>query len=313
MRSGRSCFLHWPSGRPGTARRLRRSGCAGLSSGGSRPLSPSGCPTEQHSSHPHAQSCCAASRGGTADCGTLSGPQSPERSGSHLFRLTTTWSYDMREQALFWRRYWLPGLPPAEGGMGRTLVWLGQQTERLAAHPGGTTLWLIFWLLAAYGIAVSIRSRPILALAWLGAPVTACLLAIGRLFPLTDRLALWIVPALYVAIGLAADDSVARARQWLPGRKVPAALASLVVVMIGFLCVDMAQRTQGQPVREGDRQSRVERSRRLTLSDGPARARRCLDNDAPWAPGGLVVRADKHRGHECARAVGGGRRSNLRS
>ena len=141
--------------------------------------------------------------------------------------------------------YWSSGMPPAGAGIGGILTWLGHQAAPLASHPGGTTLGLIFWLAIAYGLVVGFRERPTLTVIWLLVPVSACLFATVRLVPLTDRLALWIVPALYGPIAFAADDSFHRGREWLNGRKMSAlALAGIVGISLWLLLTDMAQRTQ---------------------------------------------------------------------
>ena len=104
---------------------------------------------------------------------------------------------------------------------------------------------MIFWLAIAYGLAVGFRERPTLTATWLLVPVSACLFAILRLVPLTDRLAVWILPALYGAIAFAADDSFHRAREWMNGRKLSAlALGSAVGISLWLLLTDMAQRTR---------------------------------------------------------------------
>ncbi len=104
----------------------------------------------------------------------------------------------------FLRTYWAAGFAPKSAGAAEALRWLLDQAEPLASHPGSTALWIAFWLSAAYGIAVLIAKRLTMGLIVLSVPLTASVLALFHVIPFTDRLALWITPALYLAIAAAA-------------------------------------------------------------------------------------------------------------
>jgi hypothetical protein len=104
------------------------------------------------------------------------------------------------------RNYWAPGFPPTDAGVTGALRWLINQAEPLASHPGGTELWIPFWLTVAYGVAAMLARKPVVGLMILLMPVSGFLLAIFRVMPFTDRLALWTTPALYAAIAIAAGD-----------------------------------------------------------------------------------------------------------
>jgi hypothetical protein len=106
----------------------------------------------------------------------------------------------------FLRKYWVAGFPPGAAGMSDALRWLIQQAQPIASHPGGTTLWWLFWVSAAYGIAVLLAKRPAMGVLLLSVPISASLLAVLRVIPLSDRLALWIIPALYAGVAVAAGD-----------------------------------------------------------------------------------------------------------
>ena len=108
------------------------------------------------------------------------------------------------------RNYWLPGFPPSDAGVAGVLSWLMKQAEVLASHPGGTELWIPFWLTAAYGVAVLLVTKPHIGLMILSMPASGFLLATVRFVPFTDRLALWVTPALYAAIAIAAGDAFER-------------------------------------------------------------------------------------------------------
>ena len=104
------------------------------------------------------------------------------------------------------RNYWAPGFPPNDAGVTGALRWLMNQAEPLASHPGGAELWIPFWLTVAYGVAAMLIKRPVIGLMILSMPISGLLLAIFRVMPFTDRLALWTTPALYAAIAIAAGD-----------------------------------------------------------------------------------------------------------
>lgn len=104
------------------------------------------------------------------------------------------------------RNYWAAGFPPAAAGAATSLMWLANQAKPLASHPGGTALWLPFWLAAGYGTAKLLLKRPVVGLVILFVPVSGFLLALMRQAPLADRLALWTTPALYAAVAIAVGD-----------------------------------------------------------------------------------------------------------
>ena len=128
----------------------------------------------------------------------------------------------------FLRNYWAAGFPPEGSGISGALRWLALQAEPIAAHPGATTLSWLFWISVAYGIAVLMASHPIMGLVLLSLPLSAAMLACLRLIPLHDRLALWIIPALYAALAVAAGDIVDRLRAPRSSRRVAAIAAALV-------------------------------------------------------------------------------------
>jgi hypothetical protein len=100
------------------------------------------------------------------------------------------------------RGYWWWGLPPGSSGPLGTLRWLVQQLKPLAGNPGGTPLWITFWLAAACGIGLAVHDNR---------PLGLVLLTV----PLADRLSLWVVPALYMGVGITADASIRLGRNSL--------------------------------------------------------------------------------------------------
>jgi hypothetical protein len=136
-------------------------------------------------------------------------------------------------------------MPPEAAGASGALVWIAQQAEPLALHPGGTTLWLIFWVLIGYGMATAFWKQPTFILASLLVVLSAGLFAALRLVPLTDRIAFWVLPALYAPIAFAADDFVRSARDALTGRtlwRLP--LAGAMALLFWLLLADMAQQSR---------------------------------------------------------------------
>jgi hypothetical protein len=102
---------------------------------------------------------------------------------------------------------------------------------------------MLFWLVAAGGILLTARSRPAFAVLFAAVPLSAFALAGLRIVPLHERLSLWVVPALYVAVALFVDGGE---RLWLAGRKRRAWIRSGVSLVLGVmafvLCVDILNR-----------------------------------------------------------------------
>ena len=130
--------------------------------------------------------------------------------------------------------YWSFALPPASAGVGGTFAWLASQLGPFAVKPGGATVWVTFWIAVVAGIALLIRDRFALALVIGLIPLSAFALAAFRLAPLYERLSLWVVPALYLAIAAAADEGVALLRaRWDERRWLGVGLAA-IAASLGF-------------------------------------------------------------------------------
>ena len=137
--------------------------------------------------------------------------------------------------------YWSWAMAPASAGLGGTLAWLAAQLGPIADNPGGTTLWVSFWVCAAGGFALTIRSP--LSLLFATVPISALTLAALRMVPLYGRLSLWAVPAMYVGIALLADQVEKITRDALVQRRwIRLAAAVIVVVITCQLCVDIIRR-----------------------------------------------------------------------
>jgi hypothetical protein len=116
--------------------------------------------------------------------------------------------------------YWAPNMAPAAGGIGGTIGWLASQLHPLAVKPGGAEWWGIFWLAAAIGFVLAWR-RSNLGLFFGSVVLSGFVWAAFRLVPLSERVALWMMPPLYVGIALCVDGAVRTAggafvaKRWL--------------------------------------------------------------------------------------------------
>jgi hypothetical protein len=105
----------------------------------------------------------------------------------------------------FLRTYWLSALPPAGADVWATVAWLGSQVGPLAIKPGGSGFATLFWTAAIAGFAFARASVRTFAAAFALTVIAAFAWAGARLVPMSERLTLWMVPALYVGIALAFD------------------------------------------------------------------------------------------------------------
>ena len=138
-------------------------------------------------------------------------------------------------ESSYLRDYWAFAMPPASAGPVERVTWVIGRLESLAQKPGGSRLWLAFWLVAACGFVVG-RPRRLGALC-ATVPLSAFVLAALRVVPLFERLSLWMVPALCVGVALFVDRTVPTAIDaWRRRDRMsilltaPLALVCLVVV-----------------------------------------------------------------------------------
>ena len=108
------------------------------------------------------------------------------------------------------------GYPPAGASVRGIVAWAWQQLSVLGSDPIGLAptgrgvgyieaVSPVFALLVALGcVAASWRSRPFGVLL-AGVVLSAYALAVAEIVPLSLRLAMWILPAVFVAVGFAAD------------------------------------------------------------------------------------------------------------
>ncbi len=117
--------------------------------------------------------------------------------------------------------YWAYFIPPASAGVWETVSWLASRLGPFAGKPGGADGWTVFWLAAVIGVAIGWKHSR-LALFFGLVPLSGLIWSGLRFLPFGDRVSLWIVPALYVAIALGVDSAArfftrAGRRRLLPG------------------------------------------------------------------------------------------------
>jgi hypothetical protein len=120
----------------------------------------------------------------------------------------------------FLRGYWWNAFPPADAGIAVRIAWVAQQLAPLAIKPGGTGWVVTLWCASAIGLAAAPGYDAVFRATFALVTLSAFLWAAIGLAPMADRLALWIVPAVYVGIAMAAELAAAwlaegiRRRRW---------------------------------------------------------------------------------------------------
>ena len=138
--------------------------------------------------------------------------------------------------------YWKFALPPAGVGLTETLAWLGSRLHPLAVKPIGTRHSVLLWALVTFGLVVAIRKRPPAGLLLAALPLSAFAWAGIRAVPMFERLSLWVVPAVYVSVGVAAGALASIAWRGIARRQLmalAAAAAGLVAAVV--VCADVTR------------------------------------------------------------------------
>lgn len=142
------------------------------------------------------------------------------------------------------KNYWAFAFPPVGGGALESLRWLMHWFEPFAVKPGGSTMPLMFWSAVLAGFAFS-ATRTSVGLLYASVPASAIVLAYLRVVPPIERLALWVVPALYVGIAMCADFSVSLWNRWRPEKRVLALAGAAAATALSVLVThDVFQRGQ---------------------------------------------------------------------
>jgi hypothetical protein len=153
------------------------------------------------------------------------------------FGLHYQWAMTYTVHSDFLRGYWVSGFPPVSAGFIGTLRWLGNSLSPFAFKPAGTTLGLVFWLVATLGLIAMPSGGGLLAVLYGALPLCAFIYAGVRAVPFVERLALWVVPPLYVGVasltGWAARMILAEARGLTVGVAPPRLTGTRMLV--GFV------------------------------------------------------------------------------
>jgi hypothetical protein len=204
------------------------------------------------------------------------------------------------------KNYWAFAFPQLSAGAGATVASLVSQFGEFALKPAGSTLSAVFWLAVVIGIVFALATRRPLGLVVAAVPMSAVALAVFHVVPIFERLALWAVPTIYLAIGLCADAAL-----WLAGRARPLGRAAGLLLGLvtgataGLVAVNIAQRGAGAlETRPRSNYDLDDRSsvRWLLAAHRPGdvimtthSGRRHYD-DSLWTRGSLVVRGSRHLG-----------------
>jgi len=136
--------------------------------------------------------------------------------------------------------FWQFAMAPRGAGVADSLRWLYGRLEPFAIKPGGTGLAASFWICVALGVVFA--PARLLGLATGLVILSGFALALVRIMPLYERLSLWFVPALYLAVGLVADRGVWLVRQRQPmNSAMKLAAACVIFVLVGTVCVDVVE------------------------------------------------------------------------
>jgi hypothetical protein len=137
--------------------------------------------------------------------------------------------------------FWQFAMAPRDAGFVESLKWLYRQLAPFASKPGGTALAASFWISVALGVAFA-PVRMLGAAAGL-VLLTGFTLALARVMPLYERLSLWFVPALYLAISLFADRGILLLqRRPFQRSAMNLAAACVIFLLVGTLCLDVVER-----------------------------------------------------------------------
>jgi hypothetical protein len=149
----------------------------------------------------------------------------------------------------YMKRYWAFAFPPVADGVRATLVWLAAQAGPFATKPVGSGLQMLFWVAYASGMSVALARRSALAVMFAMVPLSAIALALLHIVPTFERLALWLVPSLYVGVALGGDAAVWLGRRGLrlpvfsPARFGALLTAAAVLgAVVLAVCLDVVRR-----------------------------------------------------------------------
>jgi len=139
------------------------------------------------------------------------------------------------------QEFWQFAMAPRDAGVVDSLRWVYDRLQPFALKPGGTGLAVSFWICVALGVALA--TTRLLGLATMLVILSGFALAAARIMPLYARLSMWLVPALYLAVALAADRAVSWVRERQPtNSSMKLASACIIFVLVGTVSVDVVDR-----------------------------------------------------------------------
>jgi hypothetical protein len=143
----------------------------------------------------------------------------------------------------FLRGYWSSAFPPPGSGPVQTVRWLWEQLGPVAVKPGGSGFGVVFWIVSAAGFIAAVRCSKPLRFVYLSIPIWAFVFAALRVVPMSERLGLWFVPALYVGVALAAQATATLVSRAATARKPLGLAAGLAAAaLLVAMAVDVYQR-----------------------------------------------------------------------
>src|SRR5262245_40579965 len=141
--------------------------------------------------------------------------------------------------------YWAFAFPPVGDGVAATLAWLATLPATFAGKPASSALPFQFWIACAFGLGVAIVRRQMVGVMFATVPLAALVLAFLHVVPTFERLSLWVVPSLYVALALCADASVWLATRHQSRPFIAAAAAAIAGISVLVVTGDIVWRGAG--------------------------------------------------------------------
>ncbi|MEZ5288738.1 MAG: hypothetical protein R2712_28835 [Vicinamibacterales bacterium] len=172
--------------------------------------------------------------------------------------------------------YWSFAFPPPGGGLSGALGWIQHVVATFPVKPGGSELSPLFSLLVAAGVIHGVRRVGALGAAYALVPAAAIALGLLGIVPPFERLGIWVVPALYVSLALAADLAVHLLRTGWRARPARVGLGLVLLAASVVTTVDV--------VRNGLRELGVRSENNNYGLDDRRATRRVLDLLEPGDP-----------------------------
>jgi hypothetical protein len=139
------------------------------------------------------------------------------------------------------QEFWQFAYPPWQSGLSAVFHWFYQQLDGFALKPAGTGYAAAFWSCVVAGI-VGARNRWLRVMMAL-VVASAFLFAVLHMVPLYERLSLWFLPTLYLAIASLADRAARLPQRWmLRSRRLALVAHGAAVVAISIICADVVRR-----------------------------------------------------------------------